>query len=101
MFSFPHDAILLLSIGENFKHRMLKSDVYFATISGFCPYYPILVMSHTMTSSLLCESLPTDARYLPSWEKARHLRDVTGIVIMDTHLPLSYSQMRIIEFLPS
>jgi hypothetical protein len=65
MFSLPHDANLVESIGLNFKQRMLKSDVYLATFSGFYPS-AMRDMSHIITISLLCSSLPELARNLPS-----------------------------------
>lgn len=72
MFSFPQEAIREESIGLNLRAKMLKSEVYFATISGFSPF-DILEISHTMIISLLWESFPTLARYLPSCENERHL----------------------------
>lgn len=100
MFSLPHEASLLESMGLNFKHRMLKSDVYLATISGFSPR-AILVMSHTIIISLLCASFPVLARYFPSYEKAKHFRVFTGMITIEMHLPVAYSQILMMEFFPS
>lgn len=85
IFSLPHETSLKLSIGLNLRHRMLKSEVYFAAISGFSPLV-IFEMSQTIIISLLWVSLPTLARYLPSGENATHLRLVTGIVTIERHL---------------
>lgn len=79
---------------------MLKSEVYLATISGFSPL-EILVRSQIMIISLLWESLPQLARNRPSCENARHFKEVTGMVIIDRHLAVSYSHTRMMEFFPS
>jgi hypothetical protein len=84
MFSFPQLTSLQLSIGLNFKAKMLKSEVYFAAISGFSPFC-ILLMSQITISSLLWLSFPTLARNRPSGLKETHFMLVTGIVTIDKH----------------
>jgi hypothetical protein len=68
---------------------ILKSDVYLAIMFGFSFGFYILLISHTINISLLCESLPEVAKYLPSCEKAKHFNEFTGTTIIDISLPLA------------
>jgi hypothetical protein len=52
IFSLPQETSLKLSIGLNLRHKMLKSEVYLAAISGFSPL-EIFEMSQIIIISLL------------------------------------------------